>query len=557
MTKQWFGKYTIGFITICGLNGCANAPDTEEALATSGMQLTMDVGAATGVDGISYKIIAVDCETGVALESATAITIEKPLEDVVIPGGISSLEDNPFDKNSTHAFADYFVTVNPGCYDVTTTPLTTDLTCYPATQKKVVVSEGKTTEVFLINQCDGSDPGALDTVAAVNHPPVLLDVSYPGSKFVETCEVEKICATAQDPENDPLEFVWTATGGPAVVGPTVVNVTTNADGSTTQCVSYIAQEAGKVPLTVTVYDVLHTGTGFQRIEDWLQAAGYPNDSHTSLDFMFYAAAGRTPVTEICADGIDNDCDGEVDDADVCATVPPEGCASGTIPVCDGNLDVMVLQDMSGSFGDDKLVMDSIAASFASTIQTASPGAVLGVASFVDKPFSPFGIEGDYVYNLDLPLTTDSVAFVAAVNGLTVRSGNDYSESQIEALQLLARNELTVGFRSGSQRFVVLATDAPFHQAGDCGIATCTSGANNADGIADLWEDYPSTDQLIAALTAANITPIFAVADYSIVSPTYISLVTSLGKGSVVELKSDSSNLTSAVLTGLGTSCRCK
>ncbi len=556
MTKFRFTQFALSVAAISGFVACASTEGNEQSLSQSGLQLTLEVGAETGVDGIRYEIVAVDCEEGTPLADVAPIVIEKDLEDVRIPGGIDTLEDNPLDKESSHAFADYFVTVEPGCYDVTTTPLTTDLICHAATEKSVVVNEGETTEVFLINQCDGSDPGAIDTVAAVNHPPVLLDVSYPGSKFVESCELQTICATAQDPESDPLEFEWIVTSGPAVVGPSVVSQEKNADGSVTQCVSYIAQAAGKVELTVNVYDLLHTGTEFQRIEDWLSDAGYPNDSHTSLDFMFYAAEGALPVDEVCGDDIDNDCDGEIDDADVCSGIPAEGCFPGTSPVCAGDLDVMILQDMSGSFGDDKRVMDDLAPTLASTLFSASAGLELGVASFVDKPFSPFGSVGDYVYQLDLPLTTDTSAFVTAVQGLIVRSGNDYSESQIEALQLLAY-DAAAGFRTDSQRFVVVATDAPFHVAGDCGLGTCTAGANDGNGVLNPLEDYPSQAQVLAALEASDITPVFLVAGGSAVTPSYEALVSTLGRGSVVELSSDSSNLINAILTGLGSACRCE
>jgi hypothetical protein len=555
-------RHLQGWFAICaaaGLMSCGGAKQSEDDISSQqGMQLKMEITADTGVTGMHFEIVSVSCVDGTPLPGGTPTVVDKPLDALRIPGGVAQLEDNPLTTESSHAFADEFVTVAAGCYDVTTTPVTTsDVTCHPAHQAGVTVSEGQTTEVFLLNQCDGHNPGAIDAIAAANHPPVLLDLAFATSKFVASCEDQVVCATAQDPENDRIEFVWTRASGPATVGPLVKSQTANPDGSITQCVRMLPQDAGRVGVTVTVYDVLHNGKGFQRIEDWLAAQGYPSASHTSLDFPFYATAGRTPVAEICGDGIDNDCDGTVDDPDECKPIPPEGCPAGTTPVCTGLIDIVLLEDLSGSFYDDLPAVRSLAPKLAEALTAASPGVGLGVASLVDKPFAPFGAPGDYVYDLSLPVTTTAADFVTAINRLATKSGNDYSESQLEALNLLANNSGPAGFRADAKHFVVLATDSTFHQAGDCtsSVGGCTS-ANNSDAVADLREDYPSPAQAITSLNAAQITPVFAIAGGSVVKVPYQVFVSNLGRGNVVDLSSDSSNLLNAIFTGLGDSCTC-
>ncbi len=312
-----------GTLALVAAIGCSESANNEDNVVSSGLQLTIDVGAATGVDGIHFEIVAVDCASKTPIAGKTPVTLDKALDDLRIPGGIEGLEGNPLDASSAHAFGDHFVAVSPGCYDVTTAPMTTDLVCHSATKRAVVVVEGKTTEVLLVNQCEGTDASAIDALAVVNHPPVLLDVSFEASKFVSSCQSQVVCATAHDPEGDPLEFVWTSAARSVPSGPVVRNQTPNPDGSVTQCVRYIPQAAGTIPLTVTVYDIAHAGTELTRIEDWLASEGYPSSSHTSLDFMFYATSGRTPVVEICGNTLDDDCDGLTDEDCETITCPPE------------------------------------------------------------------------------------------------------------------------------------------------------------------------------------------------------------------------------------------
>nr|WP_269780293.1 hypothetical protein [Methylobacterium sp. Leaf118] len=211
------------------------------------------------------------------------------------------------------------------------------------------------------------------------------------------------------------------------------------------------------------------------------------------------------------------------------------------------LDFVLLQDLSGSFSDDVATLQELVPDLVSKLESLQPDVRFGVASFVDKPTDPFGASGDYVYQTDLALTADASAFQAAVDGLVVRNGGDIPESQIEALMQLALRPSELGFRAGALRAVVLTTDAPPHVAGDFASA----GPNNGDAVLDgggLGEDYPSVDQVRAALLDGGIVPIFAVTADMVA--TYEALVTELGFGTVVTLSSDSSDIIEAIGEGL-------
>ena len=209
------------------------------------------------------------------------------------------------------------------------------------------------------------------------------------------------------------------------------------------------------------------------------------------------------------------------------------------------VDVVLLQDLSGSFGDD---LPNVRAQFSSLFDTLNAGrdVQFGVASHIDKPVSPFGGSGDFVYQTDLAVSGDKPTIQATLNGLFARGGSDTPESQFEALlQLAKRADGEVGYRDGAQRIVVLATDAIPHLAGDYASA----GPNDGDAVIEN-EDYPTVAQVRAALEAADIFPIFSVT--SNVVDAYQDLVVQLGRGTVVQISSNSSNLSAAIIDTLDT-----
>ncbi|HEX2592697.1 MAG TPA: bluetail domain-containing putative surface protein [Rhizomicrobium sp.] len=216
------------------------------------------------------------------------------------------------------------------------------------------------------------------------------------------------------------------------------------------------------------------------------------------------------------------------------------------------LDVQFLQDLTGSFGDDIANVRTLIPSIVAALQAVQSNSEFGSSTFVDKPIGPFGAPGEWVYRTLLGLTADTTALTNAYNGMVTLSGLDEPECQIESLMQLALRSDSIGFRTDSARFVVLFTDAPFHVAGD-GAAAGITTANNGDAIMDgspegTGEDYPEIAQVRAALEAANIIPIFAIANNY--ESTYQGLVDQLGRGTVVSLTTDSSNVVAAVTNGL-------
>ena len=215
------------------------------------------------------------------------------------------------------------------------------------------------------------------------------------------------------------------------------------------------------------------------------------------------------------------------------------------------LDLVLAEDLSGSFSDDIATVRALGADLIAAAQAIQPDVEFGVTSFVDKPTSPFGsaASGDYEYLTNLSLTPSTTAFQNTLDGLTTKFGSDGPEAQLTALMQMGLREQEVGWRNGSFKVVVIATDATFHRAGD-NPGTPNNGDTILDGPGNdgTGEDYPIVAQVRDALEGTGILPIFAVT--SGVKSIYEGLATDLGFGVVVDLASDSSDIVTAIQTGI-------
>ena len=274
------------------------------------------------INGIRYTITSCD-------DPNFQIIVDRPLEDQVIPGNLLDLQNNPFDENSEHLFADLFQVVDPGCYNVHAQPVdakgNNSEVCAAAWKNGVIVEESYTTEVFLIVQCEGSDPGAIDLLAAIIHEPDLDDVYFVDSKFV--CgSPERICMNGSDVDNDPLEFELVAPDGCEVVPVDADQITDDA------CFDLTCHDFGRFDLVARVFDLAWNGNEMVRIEDWLEEAGYPSESHAELNFYAYFD-GIKFYPDVDQDGFGN---ADADATLVCeGDDPPAGFVTDNTD-CDDN-----------------------------------------------------------------------------------------------------------------------------------------------------------------------------------------------------------------------------
>jgi hypothetical protein len=286
-------------MVVMGLSGClwmtgcqTTEPVEEERAAvpygSTGMALSVDFKGKTDVVGMRFEV-----ET---CQGKPVLSKSKALEDLQLPGMIPTFVDNPFDGQSSHLFADHFMVLPAGCYNVRVTPITNkgaaSEDCASASAQNVTVHDGLTTEIVLISQCKGAQRGALDVIAALNHPPVLKQLKYHPSKFLQ-CPAEVIlCATASDPDDDPIEFEWKQVYGPAPMYGPVVTTRSEYGGKITECVKIAFEDlSANYGFKVNVYDMFHDSqAGLVRAEKWFELNGYGEvDSRASLKFPVYVS----------------------------------------------------------------------------------------------------------------------------------------------------------------------------------------------------------------------------------------------------------------------------
>ncbi|WP_194842541.1 S8 family serine peptidase [Endozoicomonas sp. OPT23] len=154
------------------------------------------------------------------------------------------------------------------------------------------------------------------------------------------------------------------------------------------------------------------------------------------------------------------------------------------------VDIMFTVDVSGSYSDDIETFRDKANSLVEAFSNSGTNVSMGITSFSDFPQAPYGagpyvpgepeeseeppeagpsiVESlsessyDYEFRLDLPLTSDSSQVSDTLDALTIKNGNDFPESQLEALYQTALP--ATGWRLGALPVIFLATDAEFHDS---------------------------------------------------------------------------------------------
>ncbi len=235
-------------------------------------------------------------------------------------------------------------------------------------------------------------------------------------------------------------------------------------------------------------------------------------------------------------------DGPVDPPMVIQTLHPgesiEVEKQVTTPDIPPVIDICLVEDETGSFADDIAILQALAGPggpLISALDATGSDYATCVIGFRDFDQSTWGSSGDWVYRRLANVTPGGGGFVAGVPLLTAGGGADSPEAQLEALHYLATpghaaidsngdgdsvdpNDTPAGqqptWRSGSQRVVLLATDADCHVTGDTGgwpgdagttSPAVTAGLLNSAGITviGLTPGGPGTIACVDALASGT------------------------------------------------------
>ncbi|MFC1987809.1 hypothetical protein ACFLVH_04620 [Chloroflexota bacterium] len=241
-------------------------------------------------------------------------------------------------------------------------------------------------------------------------------------------------------------------------------------------------------------------------------------------------------------------------------------------------DILLLQDETGSMGNDIDALKAVAPDVWTALEGYDVDFQMGVAGFKDFARNPWGTipgtysvwdpdlgeyvqidyGGDWVYRLLQDITGVEDDFVDGVNDLEALGGNDGPEAQLEALHYLATpghaaidsdgNDSTGDacdtpenqqptWREGTQKVVLLATDAYCHLQGDLpdpGWPGCDETASVADMV-----DY---------LVSAGIVVIGLVPDRATIGCVN-ALATGTG-GTVQDTGDAGEDIADAIISGL-------
>ena len=131
-------------------------------------------------------------------------------------------------------------------------------------------------------------------------------------------------------------------------------------------------------------------------------------------------------------------------------------------VMAASLDLVFIQDISGSFKDDLVTVNSNLESLMNSITDRVSDTRFGLTTFSDIPDvdKGFGHKGDSPFTLALPLTSDKAALKREYSTIILEIGGDNPESQLIALKETCLAPL--GYRDNSKKILFLFTDAQYH-----------------------------------------------------------------------------------------------
>ncbi|MBA2662896.1 MAG: hypothetical protein H0U74_11410 [Bradymonadaceae bacterium] len=268
----------------CGSDSLTPLPTGDGDSAATGLSLKVEMKEAADVAAVRFSI---ETCAGELMFSG-----DKDFEELMLPGGMPAFELGPFDATSQHLFADHFMVLGAGCYNVAVQPLTstggTSEACTEARAQGVMVEDGRTTEIMLVSQCKAPPVGAVDVIGAINVAPMIEALEF--EKFTRQCRENVICAIASDGNADGLEFDWSLLSGPALAhAPVVVNRAQLTGRRTVECVSLVPAAAGEHTLEVRVFD--HDANG--RMEN-------QNGVESRASLMFPLHVANDPAIDDCA-----------------------------------------------------------------------------------------------------------------------------------------------------------------------------------------------------------------------------------------------------------------
>lgn len=162
------------------------------------------------------------------------------------------------------------------------------------------------------------------------------------------------------------------------------------------------------------------------------------------------------------------------------------------------LDVFFLTDTTGSMGSSIFNIQSNFTSILNNLSSIAPDVRFGAGEYKDR----FDV---FAYRLNQDLTADKTAVTNSINSWFASGGGDLPEANLYALEQAAN---TTSWRTGSQRFMIWAGDAPGHDPRLGSTEASAIAALNAKGISVISvsaDSGPGIDETGQATRISNAT----------------------------------------------------
>jgi cell division septation protein DedD len=243
------------------------------------------------------------------------------------------------------------------------------------------------------------------------------------------------------------------------------------------------------------------------------------------------------------------------------------------------IDLMILQDTTGSFDDDLPNVSKNIPVIVERVLEQNPGSWFGATEFKDKPYRDLGEPNDFCYRLSSKMTPDVEEFQEAYDKLYASGGGDLPEAQLHAL-INVVSDPAVGWRAinnhlkepsdqfAAARMIVVSTDAVPHDPLDYEMyhedplpedprppmfMPAFPDSLDSISISDQCRiyDYPSMEQAAAVIKGTDAQIVFlvpqtetaAVEKWKLFNEVYLGQPSSF----LQFISSDSSNIVEVIL----------
>lgn len=178
--------------------------------------------------------------------------------------------------------------------------------------------------------------------------------------------------------------------------------------------------------------------------------------------------------------------------------------------CSFPIDLVVVQQATSTFSDDFPNMPSQLKTIAEYLESSHPNSRVALRSFADKPFPPYGVEGDECVTdvqKDFVKASDAVSKLQKFYSTTPNGGGDERQNNLQALSVSAKSD----WAKNATRILVHVTDSKPHFRAE--VADVEAIGFSKDGETDCRGDfYPAADTVAKQLHKAGIYTVHLVND---------------------------------------------